>query len=832
MGGNDSWIAYARAAYRKRYGAEKKINGQVCFGKVVIYTVITGNYDSLSTPSFRSEGVDYLCFTNNRELQSDFWEIRHIEDGILNDVGLSRKPKILAHLYVGEYDTSIYVDAKYHIRGDLLEYARTYWGQSDMLSFPHFRRDSVYEEAAACIEEKKGSPYLLKRQLEAYQKDDFPDDVGLFENGCIVRRHNSPQLIQLMEAWWDQLNIFSARDQLSLPYVCWKQHFLPDICDLYVEDNKYLGFNRQGHIWANMSFNWLYPLHAVLYERRPMNILEFHIGNDTRMIARYAEQADASYSILERILPVETIRGVLHSLDVTAPKTKVCMSPILSAQTTAVNGVVFRDFFKLTEGKRYNLVSMKCLTHATNENYNLIHLDLLPHLPHILADDFAILMDHVEDSEGKRVLQDMENILQAHGIVYEKRVFPERKRKVCLLQSVHHGGADDISIVSLERWQDDIRAFQAERIYLLGLNQYTLSLALEAKWTTGRQIAILRTDGSKEHRSFQGIPCLSADSIDRGGLLFVPNFYQGARGAALDWKQRFGRQGDALILDMRTVQAHLDAMDDESYIRCQWYCTMGYEIDLANPKTFNEKLQWLKLYNRKPEYTTMVDKYAVKQYVANRIGEEYIIPTLGIWNHFDEIDFDALPQQFVLKCTHDSGSVVVVRDKESFDKSAARTKLGNCLHRNFYYPYREWVYRDVKPRIIAEEYIMDESETELKDYKFLCFKGIVKCSFVCSNRFRKGGLKVTFYDRDWNIMPFERHYPRETIPIAKPLHYEQMVSLAENLSQHIPFLRVDFYETAERIYFGELTFFPGAGLEEFTPFEWDVRLGEWIELPT
>lgn len=270
-------------------------------------------------------------------------------------------------------------------------------------------------------------------------------------------------------------------------------------------------------------------------------------------------------------------------------------------------------------------------------------------------------------------------------------------------------------------------------------------------------------------------------------------------------------------------------MSDEQFLKKEYFLQMGKTLNLNDPKTFNEKLQWLKIHNRKPEYTTMVDKYAAKQYVADRIGEQYIIPTLGVWEHFDDIDFDNLPNQFVLKCTHDSGGIVICRDKSKLDKKVAKKKLEYYLRRKYYYIHREWPYKNVKPRIIAEKYMTKGNGEDLNDYKLMCFNGKVKTTFVCSDRFSKDGLKVTFYDTDWRRMPFERHYPASKTEIDKPQTYEEMITLAEKLAFGIPFVRVDFYEINGNIYFGELTFFPGSGYEEFTPEEWDKTLGDWIE---
>lgn len=270
---------------------------------------------------------------------------------------------------------------------------------------------------------------------------------------------------------------------------------------------------------------------------------------------------------------------------------------------------------------------------------------------------------------------------------------------------------------------------------------------------------------------------------------------------------------------------------DKKYLIYKFECLMRYELNLENPITFNEKLQWLKLYDRNPEYTTMVDKFAVKEYVASKIGEQYLIPTLGVWDSFDNIDFTNLPNQFVLKCTHDSGGIVICRDKSTFDRQSAKKKLSDSLKTNFFWCSREWPYKNVKPQIIAEKYIKDNKQSELKDYKLMCFNGKVECSFVCEDRYKDTGLKVTFYDADWNVMPFERHYPRNSVLCERPKKYDLMVELAEKLSENIPFVRVDFYEVQGKVYFGEMTFYPGAGFEEFNPPEWDKKLGDWLVLP-
>jgi len=278
-------------------------------------------------------------------------------------------------------------------------------------------------------------------------------------------------------------------------------------------------------------------------------------------------------------------------------------------------------------------------------------------------------------------------------------------------------------------------------------------------------------------------------------------------------------------------RGYLKFLSDKIYLKLMYRCVFNKKLNLKNPQTFNEKLQWLKLYDRKDIYTKMVDKYEVKEYVANLIGEEYIIPTLGVYDQFDEIPFDELPDKFVIKCTHDSGGVVICKDKNTFDKEEAKEKIVPRLNRNYYKRGREWPYKNVKPRIIIEEYLDDGINEDLNDYKLMCFNGKVQCSFVCTERRSEEGLKVTFFDLNWKKMPFERRYPSSTKQIEKPSNYEEMIKLAEILSKDIPFVRVDFYNINGNIYFGEMTFFPGSGTEEFTPVEYDAKLGSLIKLP-
>lgn len=272
-------------------------------------------------------------------------------------------------------------------------------------------------------------------------------------------------------------------------------------------------------------------------------------------------------------------------------------------------------------------------------------------------------------------------------------------------------------------------------------------------------------------------------------------------------------------------------MSDKTYLQCKWWVNNGKKLDLENPVTFNEKLQWLKLYNRNPMYTTMVDKYEAKKYVANIISDEHIIPTLGIYDSVEDIDFDSLPNQFVLKCTHDSGGIVICQDKTQLNRKEAIKKLRKGLKSNFYWTNREWPYKNVTPRIIAEKY-MTNGDGELRDYKFFCFDGVPRIMFIASDRFNKEEeTKFDFFDMEFNHLPFRNGHPNATRPIERPAEFDEMRMLASKLSKGIPQVRVDFYDVNGQIYFGEMTFFHWSGFVKFDPEEWDYKIGEMIELP-
>lgn len=269
----------------------------------------------------------------------------------------------------------------------------------------------------------------------------------------------------------------------------------------------------------------------------------------------------------------------------------------------------------------------------------------------------------------------------------------------------------------------------------------------------------------------------------------------------------------------------------DKFLKKEYRFFMGRELDLEKPELYTEKLQWLKLYDHRTEYTTMVDKYTVKQYVANRIGDEYVIPLLGVWDRVEDIDFDSLPNRFVFKTTHDSGGLVICNDKSRLDVQAAKKKLSYYLKRRYYDYNREWPYKNVKPRIIAEQYMEDSTYKELRDYKFFTFGGVPKVLYIAQGRGRGGPTMADFFDMDFSHLSFTIDHDMAEISPEKPQNFELMKELAAKLSKGTPQLRVDFYEVDGKVYFGEMTFFHCSGMAPFHPKEWDRIFGDWIALP-
>lgn len=272
-------------------------------------------------------------------------------------------------------------------------------------------------------------------------------------------------------------------------------------------------------------------------------------------------------------------------------------------------------------------------------------------------------------------------------------------------------------------------------------------------------------------------------------------------------------------------------ISDEKYLKTQYLDKTGKSLNLDSPETYTEKLQWLKLYDHRPEYTTMVDKYEVKKYVAQKIGAEYVVPLLGVWDCVEDIDYESLPSQFVLKATHDSGGLIICKNKNELNKVDVKQTFDKLLKRNYYDGTREWPYKNVKHRIIAEAYLEDSTYKELRDYKFFTFGGEPKVLYIAQGRGKGEPTVADFFDMDFNHLPFTIDHDMAPVPPEKPKNFELMKELAAKLSAGTPQLRVDFYEVDGKVYFGEMTFFHCSGLAPFHPNEWDEIFGSWVTLP-
>ena len=297
---------------------------------------------------------------------------------------------------------------------------------------------------------------------------------------------------------------------------------------------------------------------------------------------------------------------------------------------------------------------------------------------------------------------------------------------------------------------------------------------------------------------------------------------------------------------LSTIVVSLGALlPDKLYLKLLYRLKMGYWPNLRNPKTFSEKLQWLKLYDHNPKYTAMVDKIMAKEYVSKIIEDKYIIPTIGVWSNFDEIDFEKLPERFVLKTNNGGGNngVVICKDKTCFDIEKARVKLTKSMKQNIYKTHREWPYKNVKSKIFAEKFleeIKSPNKRDLDDYKWYCFNGEPKYCQVIQGRSTRE--TIDFFDLNWNHQEFVglqsvagvtlgNVFRNAEILPSRPTCLEEQIEIARQLSKELPFSRIDLYEVNENVYFGEITFFPLSGFGEFNPKQYNLLLGEMLTLP-
>lgn len=292
------------------------------------------------------------------------------------------------------------------------------------------------------------------------------------------------------------------------------------------------------------------------------------------------------------------------------------------------------------------------------------------------------------------------------------------------------------------------------------------------------------------------------------------------------------KRNPLMIFAMILLKCRFLISNDVFYMKLMYLFWMKKKLNLKHPVTFNEKLQWMKLFMHNPVYTKMVDKYDAKSYVAKKIGEEHIIPTIAIWDTPQEIEWEVLPEQFVIKVTHDSGGLIICKNKNLLNKEVSVQKLEKALKNDYYKCFREWPYKDVPRKIIVEKYMSQDDGSELIDYKFYCFNGEPRILYISKGLDNHNTAHISFLTMDWQFADFHRtdFAPFDKLP-PKPSKFEEMKYIARNLSEGFPFLRVDLYEINEKIYFSELTLCPCSGMMPFEPEEWDEKLGEWLKLP-
>ncbi len=281
-------------------------------------------------------------------------------------------------------------------------------------------------------------------------------------------------------------------------------------------------------------------------------------------------------------------------------------------------------------------------------------------------------------------------------------------------------------------------------------------------------------------------------------------------------------------------------LSDEAHIKLMWWVVIGTKLDLDNPRSFNEKLQWIKLYDRQEKYTMMADKYLVRNFIKEKIGEQYLVPLLGVWDKAEDIDFSELPNQFVLKCNHNSGTgMCFCHDKDKLNIAEVRSELTKGLAEQYYWSRREWVYKNIKPKIICEKFLIDHdpqnTASAIVSYKFYCFNGEPKFLYTQiddNSSGKKGEALLTYRNLDWSEPEFSRpDHTKVPFEIKKPDCLDEMIELSRKLAESIPFVRVDWFLVDGKIYFSEMTFYPGSGTSPFTPVEWENRMGDWITLP-
>lgn len=662
--------------------------------RLVIYTAIIGDYDTLKEPEYIDENCDYICFTDNRELTSDIWQIRLVENTSLDSTRLQRMYKVLPHKFLPEYEYSLYIDGNVRVIGSLRDFIRKQWNGAPLLGLKHPSRDNIYDEAEACINFGKDDPKIIRKQIGRYKNEGYKADNGLTVNNIIFRRHNDEELVKVMEDWWKEIRDNSRRDQLSFCYVCWKNHFAYDVSELKCYRSEY---------WQNPGI---------------------HTDNIR----------DVENELIDHIQLADYHQYLLKEKD----------------KCIALKEREKEEAIALKEQEKEAAVTAK------EQELNEIISKKEQELEHAKT-ELEIKSNEIADLKGK--LEYMENTLSWRATAIFRKVFTKQ--------------------VLYEPEKSDLSKILADRLEKLEEDRKN-----SFDWLNYR--------------------------ID--DLVYEKN-----------------------LLEKKVEHNYLKRLTDDELVyelKRWYYIKTGKKLNLENPVTFDEKIQWMKIYDRDPLKRKLADKVEVRDYVKSEIGESYLTPVIGIVDFFDQIDFGKLPDQFVLKCNHGSGWNEIVRDKSKMDIPKIKRNFDYWMSLDYaFFSGFEMHYKDMERKILIEQYI-EQLDGNLYDYKIHCFMGVPKVIQVIGNRdIQNHTAKQAFYDTLWNRLDMDTgDYPQYSNEILPPFKLDEMLEIAQKLSKPFRYVRIDLYDINNQIKFGEFTFTPNSGIHQWSSESIDKEWGDWIIL--
>ena len=662
--------------------------------KLVIYTIIVGDYDTLKDPEYIDENCDYICFTDNKELSSKTWQIRLVENIDLDNTRLQRMYKVLPHKFLSEYKYSLYIDGNVRIIGSMRDFVRSQWNGASLLGLKHPSRDNIYDEAEACINLNKDDPNIIRNQMNRYKKEGYQANNGLAVTNILFRKHNEEQLIKVMEDWWSEIRDYSRRDQLSFGYACWKNDFKYDVSDLKCYRSEY---------WQNPGI---------------------HTNN---------------------------IRDVEKEL---------------------IDHIQFVDY------QQY-LISEKDKSIAIKEQ------------------EKADIIAQKEQEKADLIVQKEQ----------EKSVAVAKKEQE--LAKIKN---------RLKKRIDETEELKA----------YIKCMESSLSW---RCTAIFRKIFGKQMQYEPPKSDLILDLEDR--FEEIENNLKNS----FDW---LNYRIDDLVYEKIMIEGKIDhnyykTLNDEELIyelKRWYYIKTGKKLDLENPTTFDEKIQWLKIYDRNPLKGKLADKATVREYIEQEIGGQYLIPIIGTVDFFDQIDFGQMPDQFVLKCNHGSGWNEIVRDKSQMDIPKIKRNFNYWMSLDYaFYSGFQMQYKDMERKILIEQYI-EQADGNLYDYKIHCFMGVPKIIQVIGDRDNQIHMaKQAFYDIYWNRLDMDTgDYPLYSKELSAPSKLDEMLVIAKKLSKPFRYVRIDLYEINNQVKFGEFSFTPNSGIHQWSAESINAEWGSMVIL--